>query len=147
LVDTLAARTLIPWQLAATKEHDMAEFIINQDVVTDVPVVEVTVTTDRPLPIGRQRFQLIVTDDSNNASRPDVVEVIVADQDAPTAVLNVPSVVGFGRSFNMSGERSFDVGGGRIVRYAWTYLGPSPIVAPPPIPRPTPTPTPTPIPR
>jgi hypothetical protein len=65
-----------------------------------------------------------------------VVEVIVADQDAPTAVLNVPSIVGFGRSFNMSGERSFDVGGGRIVRYAWTYLGPSPVVTPPVIPIP-----------
>jgi hypothetical protein len=24
----------------------------------------------------------------------------------------------------LSAERSFDAGGGRIVRYAWTYLGP-----------------------
>jgi hypothetical protein len=114
----------------------MAQFNVNQEVVTDAPVVEVTLSPDRPLPIGRQRFQLIVTDNSNNVSRPDVVEVIVADQDAPTAVLNVPSIVGFGRSFNMSGERSFDVGGGRIVRYAWTYLGPSPVVTPPVIPIP-----------
>ncbi len=111
----------------------MAQFNINQEVVTDVPVVEVTVSPDKALPIGRQRFQLVVTDNAGNVSKPDVVEVIVADQDAPTAVLNVPSVIGFGRSFNISGEKSFDVGGGKIVKYAWTYLGPSPVVAPPPI--------------
>jgi hypothetical protein len=110
----------------------MAQFIINQPVNTDVPVVEVTVTADRPLPIGRQRFQLIVTDDSGNTSRPDVVEIIVADQDAPTAILTAPTTTAFGRSFNMSGERSTDIGG-RIVRYAWTYLGPSPVVTPPPV--------------
>ena len=102
----------------------MAEFIINQDVVTDVPAVEVTVAANNPLPRGRQRFQLIVTDDSGNASIPDVVEVIVADQDAPTAVLNAPRLVAFGRSFNLDGSRSTDLGGGRIVRFAWTYLGP-----------------------
>jgi len=103
----------------------MAQFNINLEVVTNVPVVEVTLSPDKPLPIGRQRFQLIVTDDSNNVSKPDIVEVIVADQDAPTAVLTLPSVVGFGRTFNMSGEKSFDIGGGKIVKYAWTYLGPS----------------------
>jgi hypothetical protein len=102
----------------------MPQFIVNKEVVTDVPTVEVSVTPDKPLPRGRQRFQLIVTDDTGNVSKPDIVEIIVADQDAPTAVLTVPSPVAFGRSFNMSGERSFDAGGGRIVRYAWTYLGP-----------------------
>ena len=76
----------------------MAQFIINQAITTDVPVIEVTVSPDKPLPIGRQRFQLIVTDNSGNSSKPDVVEVIVADQDAPTAVLTVPSVTGFGKS-------------------------------------------------
>ena len=103
----------------------MAEFIVSKEVTTDVPIIEVTVTPDKPLPIGRQRFRLVVTDDSNNQSKPDEVEVIVADQDAPTAVLTVPRVVGFGRSFNISAEKSFDVGGGKIVRYAWTYLGPA----------------------
>jgi hypothetical protein len=109
----------------------MAKFIINQEVTTDVPVVEVTVAPDSPLPLGRQRFRVVVTDDAGNQSKPDEVEVIVADQDAPTAVLTVPSIVGFGRSFNMSAERSFDAGGGKIVRYAWTYLGPSLIVIDP----------------
>lgn len=103
----------------------MAEFIINQDVITETPVVEVTIGPNNPLPLGRQRFRLVVTDDSGNASAPDEVEVIVADQDAPTAVLGAPRIVGFGRSFEMTGARSFDVGGGRIVRYAWTYLGPA----------------------
>ena len=60
----------------------MAQFIINQPITTDVPVIEVTLSPDKPLPIGRQRFQLIVTDNSGNSSKPDVVEVIVADQDA-----------------------------------------------------------------
>jgi hypothetical protein len=102
----------------------MAEFIVNKEVVTNTPTVEVTVTPEKPLPIGRQRFQLIVTDDSGNVSKPDVVIVVVADKDAPTAVLTVPNPVAFGHSFTMSGERSVDSGGGRIVRYAWTYLGP-----------------------
>jgi hypothetical protein len=54
-----------------------------------------------------------------------VAEVIVADQDAPTAILTAPRVVGFGHSFTMSAERPFDSGGGKIVRYVWTYLGPA----------------------
>jgi hypothetical protein len=103
----------------------MAEFVINQDVTTEAPLVEVTIGPNSPMPLGRQRFRLIVTDDSGNASRPDEVEIIIADQDAPTAVIGAPRVVGFGRSFELDGSRSFDAGGGRIVRYSWTYLGPS----------------------
>jgi len=103
----------------------MANFVINQDIVTETPTIEVTVTANSPLPLGRQRFRLVVTDDSGNVSAPDEVEVIIADQDAPTAVLGAPRVTGFGRSFEMDGSRSFDAGGGRIVRYTWTYLGPA----------------------
>ena len=103
----------------------MAEFVINQDVVTDTNNVEVTITARNVLPAGRHRFQLIVTDNAGNASVPDAVEVIVADQDAPTAVLAGPRIVGVGRSFPLDGSRSFDAGGGTIVRYAWTYLGPA----------------------
>jgi hypothetical protein len=106
----------------------MPQFIINQPITTDAPVVEVTLSPDKPLPLGRQRFQLIVTDNSGNSSKPDVVEVIVADQDAPTAVLTMPTVTGFGKSFNLSGEKSFDAGGGKIVKYVWTYLGPSTVI-------------------
>jgi hypothetical protein len=127
----------------------MPQFIIDQEVTTQGPQVEVTITPTQPLSIGRHRFRLLVADDAGNQSRPDEVEVIVADQDAPTAVLTAPRIVGFGRSFNLSAENSFDVGGGRIVRYAWTYLGPPLIIEPrPPIePTPRPEPIPSPGPR
>ncbi len=84
-----------------------------------------TVKPDKPLPIGRHVFQLVVVDDSNNASMPDQVQVIVAEQDRPTAVLGAPQIVGAGRSFSLDGSRSFDVGGGEIVKYIWTYIGPA----------------------
>jgi hypothetical protein len=106
----------------------MAEFIINQDVVTDVNAVEVTITPRTPLRAGRHSFQLIVTDDSGNISAPDRIEIIVADQDAPTAVLAGPRIVATGRSFNLDGSRSIDAGGGTITRYTWTYMGPTDVI-------------------
>ena len=106
----------------------MAEFVINADVVTDEPRVEVTVTPEQAAGLGRQRFRLIVVDDCRQLrSQPDEVVVIVADQDAPTAVLRGPRITGFGRSFDLDGSASLDIGGGRIVQYVWTYLGPDQI--------------------
>jgi len=66
------------------------------------------------------------------------VEVIVADQDNPTAILSAPTLVGFGKSFQLDGSKSFDVGGGKVTQYMWTYLGPAgsvtfptgPVIAP-----------------
>ncbi len=101
----------------------MAEFIINQEVKTDTPTVEVTLSPDRPLPLGRHTFRLVVVDDSGNSSIPDDVIVIVADTQNPTAVLAAPRSVAFGTSFNLDGTRSFDAGGGQVVTYLWTYLG------------------------
>ena len=101
----------------------MAEFIINQEVKTDTPTVEVTLSTDKPLPLGRHTFRLVVVDDSGNTSIPDEVIVIVADAENPTAVLNAPRSVGFGASFNLDGTKSFDAGGGQVVTYLWTYMG------------------------
>jgi hypothetical protein len=103
----------------------MAEFVIGTDITTDVPVIEVTVNPDKPIPIGRQLFRLVVIDDSGNASKADQVEVIVADQSAPTAVLKAPKVVAAGQSFGLDGSASFDVGGGKVVKYVWTYVGPA----------------------
>jgi len=103
----------------------MAEFIVNEDVKTDTPKVEVTITATNALRPGRHRFRLIVLDDAGNSSVPDELDVIVADQDAPTAVLGAPTTVATGRSFELNGERSFDSGGGQITTYLWTYLGPS----------------------
>jgi hypothetical protein len=103
----------------------MPEFVINTDIQTTTPTIEVTVTAERPLPIGRHRFRLVVVDDAGNRSAADEVEVIVADQTAPTAVLGAPRIAGFATSFNLDGRRSFDAGGGRIVQFVWTYLGPA----------------------
>jgi hypothetical protein len=103
----------------------MAEFSPGTDIPTEKPTIEVTVSANRPLPIGRQLFRLVVVDDAGNRSQADQVEVIVADQDAPTAVLKAPRVVGFGKSFDLDGSGSFDVGGGTVARYVWTYVGPA----------------------
>ena len=102
----------------------MAEFVINADVTTKEPKVEVTITPDKPMALGRQRFRLIVVDDAGNKSAADEVIVIIADQEAPTAVLRAPKITPFGRSFDLDGSASFDVGGGKIAQYVWTYLGP-----------------------
>jgi len=103
----------------------MAEFVIGTDISTDQPVIEVTLSADKPLPVGRQTFRLVVVDDSGNQSKPDQIVVIIADQQAPTAVLAGPQTVAWGQSFNLSGEKSFDVGGGKVVKYIWTYVGPA----------------------
>ena len=50
--------------------------------------------------------------------------MIVADRERPTAVLDGPDVVNFGASFELSGKRSFDIGGS-IKVFRFTYLGPS----------------------
>ncbi len=99
----------------------MAQFVTSQPVVTAEPDVEVTVNPQTPLPVGRNRFQLVVVDDSGNISEPDVVEVIVKDTSKPTAVLQAPREVNVGQSFQLSGRQSFDVGG-KIVSYRWTLL-------------------------
>lgn len=110
----------------------MAVFKVDTPISTSESTVEVTVTEENPLAVGRHRFQLVVVDDSGNQSEPDEVEVRVIDTEKPTAVLDAPSQVKFNTSFNLSGKRSVDVGGGRIVTYIWTYLGP-PTVTPGPV--------------
>jgi hypothetical protein len=103
----------------------MAKFAINVPVETEEAKVEVEIDPDTALAVGRHRFSLVVTDDSGNESQEDTIEVIVADRESPTAVLQGPDVASFGKSFGISGARSFDVGGGTIKRYRFTYLGPS----------------------
>lgn len=103
----------------------MAEFIPGTEIKTDVPVIEVTIDPNKPMPIGRQVFRLVVVDDAGNVSKADEVQVIIADQDAPTAVLKAPRVVASGRSFQLDGSASFDVGGGKVATWLWTYVGPA----------------------
>ena len=102
----------------------MAEFVIGTEIKSDTPTIEVTVAPDKPLPLGRQVFRLVVVDDAGNVSRADEVQVIVADQEAPTAVLRAPRTVPFGKSFQLDGSQSFDLGGGKVVQWLWTYVGP-----------------------
>lgn len=102
----------------------MATFTPGVDISTDVATIEVTVDPKTPLPVGKQRFRLVVVDDSGNVSKADEVIVIIADTDAPTAVLSGPGTVSSGKSFTLDGSKSFDVGGGSVVKYVWTYVGP-----------------------
>ena len=102
----------------------MAKFVINTPIETDAAKIDVEVDPANPMRLGRHRFQLVVVDDSGNQSAPDAVEVRVIDKDRPTAHLVAPDIVPFSTSFALSGENSIDVGGGRVVRYIWTYLGP-----------------------
>jgi len=107
----------------------MAEFKINTPIVTEQPLIEVTVAAPgtagagQPLSVGRHRFRLVVADDSENLSDPDEVDVIVRDAVKPTAVLDAPKVVDFGKSFELSGRRSTDAGGGKVVSFTWTLVG------------------------
>jgi hypothetical protein len=100
----------------------MADFQPNVPVETDAPTIEVTVSPDRPLKVGRHRFRLMVLDDSGNPSIPDEVDVIVRDLTNPTAVLEAPREIEFGKSFELSGRRSSDAGGGQVARYIWTLV-------------------------
>jgi hypothetical protein len=101
----------------------MARFEVNVPIETELPNVTVDVTPNAPLLPGRHRFELVVTDDSGNTSEAASLVVIVADRERPTAVLDGPEVVDFGRSFDLTGRRSFDIGG-TIRSYRFTYLGP-----------------------
>ena len=100
----------------------MATFVPGQDIRTAEHTVEVTVSPQSPLPVGRHRFQLVVIDDAGIQSEAAIAEVIVIDDQRPTAVIDAPRSVPFGRSFTLSGARSSDVGGGRITAYVWTRL-------------------------
>jgi hypothetical protein len=40
-------------------------------------------------------------------------------------VLRAPKVAAFGRSFTLDGSASFDAGGGKVIKWTWTYLGPA----------------------
>ena len=106
----------------------MAVFEINVPIETTEAKILVEVPADGSLRVGRHRFQLVVVDDADNRSQPDMVTVLVRDTTAPTAVLTAPESVNLNTPFTLSGQDSSDIGGGKIVRYVWTYLGPAPII-------------------
>ncbi|MEX0268921.1 hypothetical protein AB3R30_07255 [Leptolyngbyaceae cyanobacterium UHCC 1019] len=119
----------------------MATFSLNTPIETIEPKIEVTVDPAQPLAAGVYRFQLVVVDDSGNASDPQVVEVVVKDLQRPTAVIDAPPQAEFGKSFTLSGERSTDLPPGKIAKYIWQMVpipqrpipGPIPIIRRPPV--------------
>lgn len=86
-----------------------------------------SIVMDKALPKGAYVFRLVVEDDATppNVSLPTEHVVIVLDDERPTAIItrdgNVksPSMVGFGKPFKLSGEKSTDLGGGTIKKYTW----------------------------
>ncbi len=100
----------------------MAIFQAGVSIKTAEDLIEVEVTPDRPLSVGRHVFQLEVVDDAGNLSAPDRVVVIVRDEENPTAVLDAPSTAPFGKPFRMSGKRSSDPVPGKVVQFIWTLV-------------------------
>ena len=78
----------------------------------------------KSLAVGRHRFALVVTDDSGNRSAQAFVDVVVLDNQAPTAIIALPNPLSivFGSSFTLDGSPSTDQGGGIIVSYEWTMV-------------------------
>jgi hypothetical protein len=108
--------------LSNLEDANMPKFIIGQPIRTDKPDVEVSVSRDSPLLPGNHRFQLVVVDDSGLESDPTTIEVIVVDENKPTAIIDGPGKVASGTSFALSGARSMDVLPGKIVSYKWVQL-------------------------
>jgi hypothetical protein len=109
----------------------MAKFEVNKPIAQADAVIRVDVLPTAPLPLGPNRFRLVVVDDAGNESEPAFIEVIVQDKDKPTAVLDVVDenlkkidpIVPAGRSFTLSGVRSTDIAPGKIKEYRFTLLG------------------------
>lgn len=112
----------------------MAKFVPGTDtaVKSDEPRLDVLASERAPLKPGKHVFQLVVSDDSGNDSAPANVTVIVLDTERPTAVIDLinpdgsrnaePVVqVPFGKGFQLSGDRSSDIGGAVKV-WNWTLL-------------------------
>ena len=108
----------------------MPVFTVNKPVNQTDPLVKVDVTPASPLPLGLNRFQLVVIDDAGNPSEPTFLNVIVRDTERPTAVLEIVDAAGkaidasvpFGTSFILSAAKSKDTPPGKISQYQFTLL-------------------------
>lgn len=108
----------------------MAQFRTNVAISQDDPLVKVEVSRRDPLPLGPNRFQLVVVDDAGNESEPFILSVLVTDQEKPTAVLQVVNsdgkllepTVAFGSTFILSGAASRDTDPGTIREFRFTLL-------------------------
>jgi len=72
----------------------MAKFSKNVAIAQADPTIQVEVSVAAPLPLGLNRFQLVVIDQSGNASAPATIDVIVKDTDKPTAVIDMVNADG-----------------------------------------------------
>lgn len=103
-------------------EDSMPEFRPGETITTPDPTVTVEVSADNPLPVGRHTFQLVVVDDAGNRSQPARVQIVVLDDQAPTAILTAqPARAPAGTSIVLDGRRSTDIGGS-IAAYEWTLV-------------------------
>ena len=108
----------------------MATFKVNVPVAQDMAQVKVEGIDGGALPLGPNRFSLVVVDDSGNPSEPFILTVTVVDTDKPTAVLQVVNSDGkvidpkvpFGQTFILSGAASQDKDPGKINEYRFTLL-------------------------
>lgn len=108
----------------------MAKFKVNVPISQATADVKVEGTDSGALPLGPNRFSLVVVDDSGNESEAFELVVTVADADKPTAVLNVVNADGkvvepriaFGQTFILSGAGSVDKEPGKIKEYRFTLL-------------------------
>lgn len=88
--------------------------------------------SESQLAVGEHRFELSVTDSSNNVSRiPAQITVFIIDTEAPTPLIELRDAEGrlvegnripFGASFILNGARSTDTGGGTIAGYEWRLI-------------------------
>lgn len=100
-----------------------SDLVVNQEIAAASPdsLLSISVDDQNPLRVGVYEFQLVVADDAGNNSQPSVVRIVVADDQAPTAVIDAPDRVGFATDFTLSGKRSVDIGG-QITRFTWTLI-------------------------
>lgn len=108
----------------------MPNFKVKVPIAQNTPTIQVDGTDGGPLPLGENRFSLVVVDDSGNESAEVILVVKVVDTDKPTAVLNVVNGAGavlsptvpFGTPFILSGAASVDKAPGKIKEYRFTLL-------------------------
>lgn len=101
-----------------------SDLVVNQEISAASPDSSLTIQVNQssPLSTGTYQFQLVVTDDSGNNSQPTTVNIVVIDDQAPTAIIDAPERVGFGKEITLSGKRSTDTGGGTITKFIWTLI-------------------------
>lgn len=128
----MSGRSLRRYVWTNISEIAFGNMSARQSFETTYPAL--TLSSYPPAQVGRYTFQLVVGDETGSLSTPVTASVIVtapasvavADRTAPTAVLDVPTIVSQGQTFNLDARRSSDVGG-RVVKYVWTCISVLPI--------------------